>query len=494
MIDEHDLSKNASNLRVFFDYNSLIHPCAQEVLATLEEVDDIELEIIKHTITYTRYIIGILKPKAVHLMIDGVAPRAKINQQRERRYKSMFLRTTECIWDSNRITPGTKFMERLTEGLQSFKDEMKGIVDVHISSANECGEGEQKIIQYLKSTGNREKILIYGLDADLIMLSLVHHLDAVLIRDNTFNKKLKESERTFTYLSVPALKKAITEEFTKSIPKAPKTHNITLDYIVLCFLLGNDFLEHIPSLSIKENGVNALVNCYVKAQSDYEQYKPLVDERAMSINFDVLRDTLGYLSASENYYFSNIYFKRNLSLREPEPEPNDNIHFYKTDLVKLNKPGYKQRYYSYYGIVDIQKACKDYITGLAWTLGYYQNHKHKNWSWFYSYPVAPFASDLFKYLNNNLPFKNPTFEPTQPMLSIEQLMMVLPKKSLFPIIQELDTKLYESIKRKFRSKSTNLGNIYPDKISIDLVHKEYLWQSKIFMEEIDTTILGYLLN
>ena len=92
MINENVISEIEIEY-LFLDYNSMIHPCAQKVLALTDETNESKLEelIIKTCLDYTRYIINVIKPRITYIMIDGVAPRAKINQQRERRYKSHFL-------------------------------------------------------------------------------------------------------------------------------------------------------------------------------------------------------------------------------------------------------------------------------------------------------------------------------------------------------------------------------------------------------------------
>jgi 5'-3' exoribonuclease 1 len=98
-----------------------------------------------------------IKPKKVFFMaIDGVAPRAKMNQQRARRFRAGkdrkkkldFLatktsRTYEEVsaehFDSNAITPGTQFMANLDEQLRYFihvkltTDPLWEKVDVHLS-------------------------------------------------------------------------------------------------------------------------------------------------------------------------------------------------------------------------------------------------------------------------------------------------------------------------------------------------------------------------
>ena len=126
-------------------------------------INNIDNLIIEHCIKYTRYIIDLIKPKFVYIMIDGVAPRAKINQQRERRYKSYFYKkylnnsdsnnTANNQWDSNKITPGTNFMKQLNYHLINFKKSMQLVnnVVIEISDSNDIGEGEHKMMKIISN-------------------------------------------------------------------------------------------------------------------------------------------------------------------------------------------------------------------------------------------------------------------------------------------------------------------------------------------------------
>ena len=89
---------------------------------------------------YMDRLMATVRPRRlVYLAIDGVAPRAKMNQQRSRRFRAaqesaekaeeIQVRLAEMVkegmripapttaFDSNSITPGTEFMERLSEAL-----------------------------------------------------------------------------------------------------------------------------------------------------------------------------------------------------------------------------------------------------------------------------------------------------------------------------------------------------------------------------------------
>lgn len=144
----------------------------------------------------------LIQPKKLFFMaIDGVAPRAKMNQQRGRRFRSAQMaadQTKEAIargetlpseerFDSNCITPGTPFMDRLQNELSYFvtdkvsNDPLWRNVDVILSGHQVPGEGEHKIMDYIRymkakpGYNSQTRHCLYGLDADLIMLGLCTH-------------------------------------------------------------------------------------------------------------------------------------------------------------------------------------------------------------------------------------------------------------------------------------------------------------------------------
>ena len=54
----------------------------------------------------------------LYIAIDGIPPKGKMKQQRMRRYKSIY---ENKVWDTNAISPGTKFMDKLNQRLKTLK-------------------------------------------------------------------------------------------------------------------------------------------------------------------------------------------------------------------------------------------------------------------------------------------------------------------------------------------------------------------------------------
>ena len=87
-------------------------------------------------------------------------------------------------------------------------------------------------------------------------------------------------------------------------------------------------------------------------------------------------------------------------------------------------------------------------------------------------------STALTLFNNSIPFS-----------TLNQLLMVLPKDSLLEIVKTIDTNLYLKLSRIFNTKSRELLEYYPDNICLDMINKEYLWQSKIFLKQFNEKII-----
>ena len=503
---------------LFLDTNCLIHPCVRKVLEDNTELikdhndnylknnnnicknsdiySKLEKKMFESIISYIYKLYIFTKPqKMLYIAIDGVAPRAKMEQQRKRRYRSykehmmkkdIYEKYGVSLksWDTNNITPGTTFMLKLDSYLyknlvKKFKNEN---ITVKFSGSRVAGEGEHKIMSYLRSNENNcsdDINSIYGLDADLIMLSLFHK-NIYLLREAIHINNIDTD--SLLLFSIKNLKKNIITEVVAKIwceDFEINEDSIITDYVVICFLLGNDFLPKLINLDINENSILELIDIYVNLINVKKNY--LVIENR--INFKFLQQLLNNLYLSEDKRLQNIQksinkryisYKGNTSM-EKEIE---NINFYpllkkkqmiynQTTDISLGDENWQDKYYLYYFNIKninlskkyIETVSQTYLDGLQWNLLYYTSDC-PDWKWFYPYPCAPCLRDLCQYLDNRIYIK--AFEENIPFLPTEQLFFVIPKGSI-----KLLPKPYQQL---FDNNNPEIKSNFPDDFQLDILN------------------------
>ena len=199
-----------------------------------------EQKMIVEIIAYIEKLVALSELSLVAIAIDGVVPIAKMIQQRERRFKSSIEKKREreirerCgmetdsidSWDTNAISPGTEFMEKLAGELTNWINStetksLEGIKTI-LNSSKLPGEGEHKILNFIRANSKelQGNYIIYGLDADLIMLSMVSGVrDVFLLREEIeFKRGGSEcSQDHFLYLDIDLLKERARREYPYGI-------------------------------------------------------------------------------------------------------------------------------------------------------------------------------------------------------------------------------------------------------------------------------------
>ena len=474
-------NKKINNL--LFDLNCGIHPCCANK-TNEEEMFHSILQKINECIELTKV------QDLIYIAIDGPAPRTKMEQQRQRRLKSSY---EKKIWDTNQITPGTDFMIRLNSFLREKIKDFK--IKTILSDSNEPGEGEHKIMEFLDKNINPNEIsIVYGLDADLIMLSMIREHKIYLLRERT-EYNIEHIDEAYVYLNVNLLKEYVIESIKK--PQNNYTINdktLLNDYLFICFLIGNDFIINSPCINIRYDGIHTLVTIYSNLQDDFLGSFYLIDNK--TINIDNFKLFIQKISENEKNFINSILKKRKLkskynikkfneylekikSIKEIEKytyedfEPQDEykyntfvnfspLIFRDIEDTIFNNNNYRKRYYIYniyntldynpsYDMIikeDIKEVCKEYFKSIHWTFNYYFN-ECKSWRWYYKYHFAPLMIDLSRYLSI-IKKEDLIFNEDKPYTPKEQLKIVLP-------FQENNY-------------------MYPYKTPIQSLLKNYLWE------------------
>merc|ERR1719193_2030721 len=279
---------------LYLDMNGMIHPCCHPEYGC-PPAD--ETEMMYKLFEYLDWIINMAKPrKLIYFAVDGVCPRAKMNQQRGRRFSAARYRAKQAglgkiHWDYNQITPGTEFMELVSKALTYYIKRKVSTEMEHVKmilSDSHCpGEGEHKIMSFIRHLRHDPKYdaktrhVMYGADADLVFLALtLHEPNFFIIRETpellSTAKPNSFREQRMTVVNIGAVRKNLQRKFEdkglKDIPCGYDFERLLDDFVFLCVLGGNDFLPHLPHLDIRYGAVDYLLTVYYRATRKFSDY------------------------------------------------------------------------------------------------------------------------------------------------------------------------------------------------------------------------------
>lgn len=469
------------------DLNGLFHLCAQKVFRYgnvnaprllnkhhKPTINHLCREIC-HKIDVSR---NYVQPKKrLILCVDGIAGLGKMNQQRQRRFRSA-QNNQGMDFDPNSFTPGTELMDYLTRYIDGYIKMMLSTspewqhLEVLFSNEKVAGEGEHKIMQYIKQIDKPyESYCIYGLDADLIMLGMLLPVENVCIfREMEYDVFHILEVRAFRreLLKIMQWDKTVKEDFTENeqgefVHVKTKSSNFSpkyaiFDFVLLCFLVGNDFLPTIPSMAILDGTIDIILKHYREIGAVHGHIvKRHPTTKVLSFRMPALKAFLTQLSTHEHVMLEKKYNDGQTFF--PDPLVMQNLHP-ESQYMKLNFDKYKQDYYRAKFKLDIKSLVHQYLDGMVWVLNYYVNGI-PDWLWFFPHLYAPFLSDIVQHLDDYKPCTFPHTRPVDPFL---QLLVVMPPacKNLLPAT--------------FHNIFTELAPYYPTEFEIDLAGKRKEWE------------------
>lgn len=527
---------------LYLDMNGLIHPCCHDT-APLPEPKS-EEEMFERIFAQVDLLYKIVQPKrCLVLCIDGVAPQSKMNQQRSRRFRAAEERiesdafSAECAesvlkkglpypqtqdrWDHNVITPSTPFMERLGLAVEWFvikklnEDPAWRHITVVFSDAHVPGEGEHKIMHYIRGLrvqpgyNPRTSHVIHGMDADLVCLGLSTHEENVTILRNQLTDTFQPDHNRFCYFSLSKYRLRLEKDFA-GIDKMD-FERVLDDFVFLCFFVGNDFLPHVPLISIKTKGIELLLDHYVRG---FQAHSYLTHRGEVNYNslFKFLRQFVSHYTSSLKQEYSAVLrakarAKVNVEERVKQAEAeitrllgcvrpdrsnsqeiSDAVHKAMVSILKERtrfvadkEPlgfsyadnDFRDLYYAKKFGWDpadrptfeenIKRCCAEYLRGMQWVMRYYTTGC-PSWDWFYPYHYAPLLYDL-AHFDGVVNVEMTLGTPRHPVV---QLLAVLPRLSVHALPEEL----HDAVK----DPGSVLGVFYPDKVEVDFSEAHFSYQ------------------
>ena len=501
---------------LFMDCNSIIYDAYHEHMKQptnestscggFSEQGNIEQVLCHKVVEKIETLIQWMKPtQTIYIAFDGVAPMAKMKQQRARRCKGVywvppgtggFSEPLEKLRFSDRsgiekprssfdftelrsvtskddepdkgeklgpkkfllssITPGTAFMTTLMSAIRTAfvgKEKHYRVNRLIVSTSEEPGEGEHKLFQYIRSivsTQAQDVSVVYGLDADLIMLALYHveRMKNIFvcrepiafngIANNNNNNNNDPSPLLF--MDIALLKTSIYSHITcqegsdASLVTENTPKRVVDDYMFLCFLLGNDFLPHFPTLNLRTHGMDILLDTYrlclwKHGKHVVDAHQGLIIWKNVHIMFQKWAKMEHELLLQEHHTRDVLAKKLHQThAKRPALEQWNNIPLlYRMEETYIcpQETHWQQRYYRslFPGNPPIQQICQQYYEGLEWVFRYYTSDC-PDWRWKYDFSYPPLFEDLILC---GLPIQK-RCHPYQhiPVTPTEQLLYVLP--------------------------------------------------------------------
>lgn len=487
------------------DFNGVLHRAAQEAYAYGDFDNPAKRREIasdfnqNSTIAYDKYnkifldimissleqmIVRINPKKYIYIAIDGIAPEAKMYQQRERRYRSAKLREESSnpedrvCFDSNSISPGTEIMDLIDIRMKNWSSTYENNIKIIYSSHLVVGEGEHKIFDFLRRT-ETSNVAIHGLDSDLIMLSLLCDNHTIyLLRENFYPRKTTE------FVSIDILGAFLNGLMGTTFAKK--------DFVIFLYLIGNDFVPHMPGLEDRDICIDTMVEIYKK-------YGQKLHNDDGTINWNTFTGFIASMASEESnllVQLSHTDYKYPLKILE------DNIHDDILDYAEFRRLWYTNAFepkglvsVKFEGSRDnpedvenmISEMCANYCSMISWMYMYYTHGIASiNYNLIYEFYHTPLLYDLAGFLYGNIELKNMW---TEPALDSSKTISICPFHQLLYILPPHSADLVPEEFRSLMLQGSPIEYYYPLTYKSELQGKRASYEEVIFIPKISIQVI-----
>lgn len=329
---------------------------------------------------------------------------------------------------------------------------------------------------------------------------------------------------TFHLLHISLLRDYLDHEFSSLKTKLPFRYDLERvidDWVLMGFLVGNDFIPHLPNFHINKNSLAELYNSYMDvlptlggymnengslnlqrfqkyltrlSEIDYDRFEEQnadmkYFQSKRSTNVRQLADTSAFFEP-DDICTANPFNALETDALEPETLKEGNLIEFTDDPPQSTEESngsaedsdeeflahkkdyyHKKLLYAKVTQATFKEQAYEYIRAIQWNLHYYYDGCI-SWGWYYPQHYAPYISDVKNF--GDIDFN---FELGEPFKPFEQLLAVLPaaSKSLLP-------SAYENL---VTSPNSPLINFYPENFETDLNGKQQPWEAVVLIPFID---------
>jgi 5'-3' exonuclease len=327
-------------------------------------------------------------------------------------------------WDTNAVTPGTAFMERLCAALADRAAERAVERDgertrrprIEVSPSSEHGEGEQKIFEMLRLRARpvvgEGLAAVYGLDADLLLMAMSHPA-----RDRIRVVREQDLGGALQVVDPAELARAVSDDMKRACgPGAGATDEDgrVYEFVALCGLLGNDFVPALPGARIRDGALDGVVGAYGRVLSARGADARLASggpEALGGLDPAVLSDIAEALSRGETQALCDLERRHALAVEahhaavaQKQDDPDHPLQRPAAYVTRGGEPAWRLRYYRQLFLGcrspdDVHAVCLQYATAVAWSAQYIGMQRCMSWGWHYAHAHAPTALDLHHALS-----------------------------------------------------------------------------------------------